>query len=420
MTIPPRRRSGLDRRNLAHTVPEPSQRSLAALLTLLLMMALATSGCGTDSEPRNPDGSDPLPLIELDEELRLGSLDGPEDEAFGRIGTLAVTLDGELWLLETQPHILRRFDAEGRSLGTSGREGQGPGELSGVRGIEPHPEGGVWVLDAGVSRLSHFGPDGSFVDAWPVPQGLASGFRVDLESGELLLHARDMSSFDRSAGPGSTPPEVWIRLDGDVQVRDSIPAPSDDRVLGGGMVIATRQGPVQPNLSVTLHTADHRGRILRAHNRSYAVLVEDDGRVDTLAHREARPLRKTDGEREELEAAIANHPAVEESPALDPEKPILAALEVDRDGRIWVQLRTEAVELDVDSGLRWREPALWHVWEPDGTPLGEVALPPGSRWMEAKGPHLWVLEDGPMGLEQVVRYRMSAPDQATPNPEVDP
>jgi hypothetical protein len=91
---------------------------------------------------------------------------------------------------------------------------------------------------------------------------------------------------------------------------------------------------------------------------------------------------------------------------LDPAKPIIAEMELDLDDRIWVRLRTEAEELD-RSGFRWRETLrLWHVWEPDGTPVGVVRLRLGVHLMEARGDHLWVATLGEMGEIQIIQYRM--------------
>jgi tripartite motif-containing protein 71 len=73
---------------------------------------------------------------------------------------LAVDETGVLWVADGSGKLFR-FDARaGRLLGTVGREGSGPGELTWPTGLAAWPEGGVVVAEAGNHRLQRFAADG--------------------------------------------------------------------------------------------------------------------------------------------------------------------------------------------------------------------------------------------------------------------
>ncbi len=380
-----------------------------------VVLASVLAACA--AEP-GPPGLDPaeLPEIRLEEVLRLGVVEGREGEEFGNIRGLTVTENDELWIIETLPPMLRRFSWDGTFLGTSGREGEGPGEFQEIRDLEPLPDGGVLVLDARQRRVSHFDPGGTFVGGWPLPSGLRFHLRRDPASGMLHLEAQDFVALQRdlaeAASQGtrpsmSEPPTIWIRMDEAGQVLDTLRPPPASRTQAANIVYPVAGGEVLiPGLSERLHVVDRSGRIIHAFNRSYTLEVEAGGKTDTLVHVAAQPVLKTVAERRELEDRINADPRLGGGHSLDPAKPIIAEMELDLDDRIWVRLRTEAEELD-RSGFRWRETLrLWHVWEPDGTPVGVVRLRLGVHWMEARGDHLWVATLGEMGEIQIIQYRM--------------
>jgi hypothetical protein len=381
-----------------------------------VVLASVSGACAAEPEPPGTDPGE-LPEIRLEEVLRLGVVEGREGEEFGNVRGLTVTENAELWVIETRPPMLRRFSGDGTFLGTSGREGQGPGEFQEVRDLEPLPDGGVLVLDSRLARVSHFEPGGTFVEGWPLPSGIRYQLRRERSSGVLNVEARDFMALQRDfAGAGSQggtqpslsePPTVWIRLDEAGQVMDTLRPPPASRTQAANIIYPVSDGEVLvPGLSERLHVLDRRGRIIHAFNRSYTLEVDVDGQADTIVHVAAPPVLKTPDERRELEARINADPRLGGGHSLDPEKPIIAELKLDQDDRIWVRLRTEAEELD-RPGFRWRETQrLWHVWEPDGTPVGVVRLRLGVHWMEARGDHLWVATLGEMGAIQIIQYRM--------------
>ena len=68
------------------------------------------------------------------EEVRIGALEGPEEYVFGRVQSIAVGLDGTIYVTDDQVPVIRCYDSDGSYLGDVGREGSGPGEYMRIRG----------------------------------------------------------------------------------------------------------------------------------------------------------------------------------------------------------------------------------------------------------------------------------------------
>lgn len=102
----------------------------------------------------------------LEEELRIGALEGADTETFGQITGIPVSDDGRVAILDGQAQDLRVFDAEGRYLRTLGRRGEGPGEMEGAWGIMQDADGRLWVPDHANHRMSVFDFEDGFVRSY--------------------------------------------------------------------------------------------------------------------------------------------------------------------------------------------------------------------------------------------------------------
>ena len=118
-------------------------RQLARLSTLATAAALGLAACGPDAPPAGPSiqvdtigdttvvrtlsGSVWETEARLVPEVSIGELDGPEEYLFGRIGSLAVDDDRNVYVLDEQAQHVRVFDSAGVYMRTLGRRGEGPG-----------------------------------------------------------------------------------------------------------------------------------------------------------------------------------------------------------------------------------------------------------------------------------------------------
>ncbi|MCE2454385.1 MAG: hypothetical protein J4G12_01000 [Gemmatimonadetes bacterium] len=104
-------------------------------------------------------------LVLADEPLmRIGLLDGPDEFLFGNI-TGAVRLEDESVVVADQSIFeIRKFDARGRHVWSSGRKGEGPGEYEGLRLMRGCPGAAVTAYDGQLDRITELDSDGVVTD----------------------------------------------------------------------------------------------------------------------------------------------------------------------------------------------------------------------------------------------------------------
>ena len=213
------------------TTPWPAAIALVALIA-------APAGAQEVVEsaaPRDPD-------LTLAEEplLRIGALDGPLEYIFGEV-TGAVRLeDGSIVVADEQSHNVRRYDADGQHLWTSGREGDGPGEYQGLRLLRDCPGAAITVFDWVLDRITELDPGGNVVDTRSLNSAGVNpyGEPVCSADGRLVFTPWPddrRSVLDRAVG------ESWrwrmslrVALGGDVTVlRSGIPGTERTRISMG-------------------------------------------------------------------------------------------------------------------------------------------------------------------------------------------
>jgi len=153
--------------------------------------------------------------FEVVRELELREWGQPPQFPFYRISSFVADEEGNIFIALWSEGTIVKFDSSGRYLCSFGRKGRGPGELLTPGGMNLAPDGKLWVLDAGNSRLTAFTRDGVYLRSIPL-KGSASpaGFAIsdsafflsfwDRES-ERVIHKFDMSGRPVSSfGEGAT------------------------------------------------------------------------------------------------------------------------------------------------------------------------------------------------------------------------
>ena len=107
----------------------------------------------------------------IEEELRIGSLDGDGPDVLGQVRAVLVDGAGRIYALETQAQEIRVFDHDGSHVRTFGRRGSGPGEIRNGAGMAWDTMGRLWISDPQNGRLSAFDTSGQYVGAVRRPGG---------------------------------------------------------------------------------------------------------------------------------------------------------------------------------------------------------------------------------------------------------
>jgi len=100
----------------------------------------------------------------------LGEPDVAGDDAthFGSPQDLAFLPDGSIVVADgLRNSRVARFDKNGKFVSQWGTRGNGPGQFSGLHGIDADRNGKIYVADRGNNRIQIFDKDGAHLDSWP-------------------------------------------------------------------------------------------------------------------------------------------------------------------------------------------------------------------------------------------------------------
>ncbi len=385
------------------------------MISTLALVALAAAPTGPQeivesAAPRDPD-------LTLAEEplVRIGALDGPLEYIFGEV-TGAVRLeDGSIVVVDEQSHNVRRYDADGRHLWTSGREGEGPGEYRGLRLLGRCPGGAITVFDWILDRVTELDADGEVVDTRDLNAVGVNPYGEPACStdGRLVFTPWPedrVSVLERTVG------EQWrwrvsLRYaseDNVTTLRSGIPGAERTRVSRGSvmpsywgrtMVFAAVGTGVWFGTSgdYELRHLDWTGRVTRTARWAGPDLAVTDEQVEWYRDYLSGLDRYADGEgRRRFERDVWP-----ERRAYLPERfPAYESLLALADGGIWIRT------------YRWRAPGEeLHLLDRDGAWLRRLAMPGGSVLLDAGQDWVLVRQRNAFDVPTVALYDLVEVDR---------
>jgi hypothetical protein len=377
---------------------------------LMAALALSQQVAPTDTLVVRADAG-PDSGLELVEDSRIGSLDGPPETTFGYVSALVEAANGDVFVADGMATGVRVFDGAGSYLRDVGARGQGPGEFRQVDGMALTPEGDLAIWDYNSQRLSIFGPGGDFLWSFPVDVrvmlgGAGPALVVDA-AGHYLVRTSVESPQQRSREPREREAiYAWLRYSRDGEFVDSLIPP---RRRPSGTLNAFKHE--------TASALSPLGYVVSGRNDEYALHRPlADGRIVRI-ERAYSPVPLQGDERDQWNAHLVEWEARWriDLPELPRDKPPWRALLVDADGRIWVERYTRAehhpdlVTAAASFGwpnVNWVEPVVYDLFDPRGSFIGSVTLPDRSEMLYASGAHVWVRWRGPFDEHYVIRYSM--------------
>lgn len=398
------------------------RRSRARRETLIFLAFGAALGCS----PATPIRQDNVEVPVAHVSLRIGQADGDAEYTFGNVWDVATTQDGNVFVADSGMKELRQYDAAGRFITTFGRLGEGPGEYSGVRDMEPLPGNRVSLM-AGNGKVVVYARDGSPEDSFRVPHVVLKAPCRTLRAsadGTLVVPVFDAEGLAEPAEPwqlNGAATHFWVyRATG--ELIEQVPIPAANRSHMGWQMPRT-DGNFEPFVTSTMAAWSPLGHMVYGRNSAYELTVAN-GQSPIVA---SRSVKQASLRAEERELWLRFVDSVQESwndipidarhTVQRPEdshipdtKPFFRGIFVADDGKIWVH-RYVTAELDRElagtrnqsNALTWREPPTYDVFGVEGDFLASVRLPDRTRFCQVDGNVLWGVQADAAGHEYIVR-----------------
>lgn len=327
----------------------------------------------------------------VSEVLSVGAFESEDlNYVFGRVGSVAIGPDGDVYVLDSQAMEIRRFNPDGEWVGSYGREGQGPGEFSSPSSIAVRSDGAVFARDNRNARLQGFTPDpvqwpvvepGFFTSAplWIDDRGRAHVVTRNPEaefgspnSQEVRVVNRD-GEVVRTSSPPFSSLEIPVAKaefnDGTSRRSASAPVPFSPQALWAVHPTGAWVGGISSDYLIEMWGPERSG-VLRFGRRASVLPVAPEERAFFM-NRIQTSLRNTDPNWDwsGLEVPRTKRPFTG----------VFAGL----DGRIWVRISQPgftrpdpgATEDDPDAVV-WSEPVVFDVFSESGEYVMSVAADP--------------------------------------------
>ena len=352
----------------------------------------------------------------VEEELRIGALEGDPEYQFGQVGSLAVDSKGRILVLDRQAQHILVYSRDGIYERTIGARGSGPGELNGAMALLMLSGDTLLVPDLRNLRFSRYAPDGS--SAGSIPLDLTGGWPMQFRAalGVTVEQIRPGALPEGSAFESRM--DVLLRLASDGSVTDTLMTfqSGKSQTFDGHI----RFFEAEPVWDLT----DHSEIVLGVTNE-YRFGVYANGHLERIITKNF--VRKPVGEGDEsaIKAELDRRLTAQGMPANTRQivlrdrfhfaefLPAISALAAGPMGTIWVQHMRPPSELSGEELAAVREDHLedlgapeWDVFDAEGRFLGVVTVPDRFTPSLFRDDRIYGVWRDELNVEYVVRLRI--------------
>jgi hypothetical protein len=365
--------------------------------------------------------------------MSIGVADGAEEYMIGEIADIALGRDGSIYAFDRQVPVIRHYDAGGRFLRNIGRNGAGPGEYRSASGLATMRDGRLLLWDTWNWRINVYSESGEVLTQWTTPSGMSDGVSTFtramlVDTAGLVITRKIIFKF----GDVMNSTTAWLRFRPDGTPVDTIHAPVGPEVMGrlyarSGRAQMYGDVPFAPKRVITMSPL---GYLIAGYADRYAFEIHEPGRAVVSVRRDVKPepvsrTERADARRRSEERMRRQDPNWSwNGPDIPAVKPYYSDIHVGLDSRIWISIipevspRVGSSSSGAGMGNPGRRPpppsysepprpALYDVFEPDGTYLGQVQVPAKVSSVVRRGDHVWAVAFDAEDVPRIKRYRIA-------------
>jgi hypothetical protein len=358
----------------------------------------------------------------LEEELRIGTVDGDAELQFGRIGLIAVGSGERIFVLDAQARSIRVFSPNGTYERTIGQPGEGPGELGAQLGaLFLGPGDTLLVPDLANQRVNRYAPDGLSLGSFPLL--IEHGIPMSIVATRTGVVAEQVRPVSLSGTPGRDSLDFIVTLATDGSVIDTLMRfpPGASIAVSGARGVQRTVFAAEP-----VWTLSDDLELFFGITNEYRISVFDhEGTLRRIVSKPAEPAPVTERDKEMMWEVIAQ----QVRSAVPPEAfmefmertresvrfadffPAFVGMAVGPNGSIWVQHLRPPAEVseeeletyDMTQDIGSRD---WDVFDPDGRYLGVVTMPPRFTPRTILGGKVYGVWRDDLDVQYVMRLRI--------------
>ena len=349
----------------------------------------------------------------LEEELRIGALEGAPEYQFGVIGDISVDSKGFIYVLDSQAQHIQVFSPDGEYARTVGTRGGGPGELLAGMALLMGPGDTLLVPDGQNLRFNRYAPDGSNAGSTKmvIEEGRPMGFRA-AASGAIAEQIRPLMLPNQPAI--ENPEDAIVLLATDGTVTDTLMTFSSGQTQSASGVTLFAAEPVwdvtddrqlalgiNDEYRIGLYTD---GRVERIFNKPFERKTIEDADKEALRGELRRRMTQFGATAEQITRQLSRLHFAEHFPAFN----IVAAGPM---GTFWVQHVLPMSELSEGELASITDQADlgapdWDVFDAQGRYLGVVEMPQGFTPRLFRGDKIYGVWRDELDVQYVVRLRI--------------
>lgn len=342
--------------------------------------------------------------LQLDELLRIGQFEGPEEYLFSTVPGGVLLDDGSFVVADRVASEVRRFSETGAFLGKHGREGQGPGEYEYIRAVGRCSHTGFTVFDLSW-QLNEYDSEGSFQETRTLrlEDGSTPYHLACSRSGRFAVTNWDTSAFGVVGVFTAKARLQTLQPDGSREY-DLAERIGSERL---GTPRGSRPHPFGRSTHVAFDGEDlivADGSLFGYERWSSAGTFEELVRIE-------RPAPNLDSLATAYVEVAVDRIREDEGTgtqdrigALREEGELLRGLESAAHLR---DMRVLNGQVLVQEQTASPTEGRWFLFADDGTPLGFLELPPSARLLDMSDARILVTEVGDLDVPQVVLYEFN-------------